>query len=53
MAKVDQHEVEIIKLLQEILNEVYDAEEHTLERLEHKIDKLTDRIERLDKNGSS
>ena len=53
MAKVDQHEVEIINLLQEILDEVYDAEEHTLESLEEKIDRLSEKIERLDKNGSS
>ncbi len=53
LAKVEQHEKEILNLLQQILNEVYDTEEHTLRSLEHKIDKLTDRIERFDTNGSS
>ena len=53
LAKVERHEKEILSLLQQILTEVYDTEEHTLRSLEHKIDKLTDRIERLDTNGSS
>ena len=53
LAKVEQHEKEILNLLQQIINEVYDTEEHTLRSLEHKIDKLTDRIERFDTNGSS
>ena len=53
LAKVERHEKEILNLLQQILDEVYDTEEHTLRSLEYKIDKLTDRIERLDTNGSS
>lgn len=53
LAKVKQHEKEILELLQQILNEVYDTEEHTIESLEQKIDRLSEKIERLEKNGSS
>ena len=50
--KVKQYEKEILELLQQVLHEVYDAEEHTLESLEQKIDRLSEKIERLEKNGS-
>ena len=53
LMKVNQHEKEIIELLQQILNEVYDTEEHTLESLEQKIDRLSEKIERLENNGGS
>ena len=52
LSKVNQHEKEILDLLQKILDEVYDTEEHTLESLEEKIDRLSEKIERLEKNGS-
>ena len=52
LSKVNQHEKEILYLLQKILDEVYDTEEHTLESLEEKIDRLSEKIERLEKNGS-
>ena len=54
--KIAQHQEEILDLLQKILEEVYDTEEHsfkkmehTLESLEKKIDKQTGKIERLEK----
>ena len=52
LSKVQQGKKEIIDLLQKILDEVYDTEEHTLESLEQKIDRLSEKIERLEKNGS-
>ena len=52
LSKVQQGKKEIIDLLQKILDEVYDTEEHTLESLEEKIDRLSEKIERLEKNGS-
>lgn len=58
--KIIKNQEEIIDLLQKILEEVYDTEEHsfkkmehTLESLEKKIDKQTEIIKRLEKNGSS
>ena len=52
--KVNEEQKKIIGLLQEILEEVYNADEHTIKSLEHKIDKLTDSIERMcTDNGSS
>ena len=52
LSKVQQGKKEIIDLLQKILDEVYDTEEHTIESLEEKIDRLSEKIERLEKNGS-
>ena len=52
LSKVQQGKKEIIDLLQKILDEVYDTEEHTLESLEEKIDRLSEKIERLETNGS-
>ena len=52
LSKVQQGKKEIIDLLQKILDEVYDTEEHTIESLEEKIDRLSEIIERLEKNGS-
>ena len=56
ISKITQHQNEILDLLQKILEEVYDTEEHsfkkmehTLESLEKKIDKQTGKIERLEK----
>ena len=58
--KIIKHQEEIFDILQKILEEVYDTEEHsfkkmehTLESLEKKIDKQTEIIKRLEKNGSS
>ena len=53
LSKVQQGKKEIIDLLQKILDEVYDTEEHTLESLEEKIDRLSEKIERLENNGGS
>ena len=54
--KLIKHQEEIFDLLQKILEEVYDTEEHsfkkmehTLESLEKKIDKQTEIIKRLEK----
>lgn len=52
--RVNEEQKKIIGLLQEILEEVYNADEHTIKSLEHKIDKLTDIIERTcTDNGNS
>lgn len=53
LSKVHQDKKEIIELLQKILDEVYDTEEHTIESLEEKIDRLSEKIERLENNGGS
>ena len=53
LSKVQQGKKEIIDLLQKILDEVYDTEEHTLESLEEKNDRLSEKIERLENNGGS
>ena len=53
LSKVQQGKKEIIDLLQKILDEVYDTEEHTLESLEEKSDRLSEKIERLENNGGS
>ena len=42
----------VVGLMQQILDEVYNTDEHTFQSLENKIDKLTAAIERLEKNGS-
>ena len=57
--KIIKHQEEIFDILQKILEEVYDTEEHsfkkmehTLESLEKKIDKQTEIIKSLEKNNS-
>ena len=40
-------------LMQQVLDEVYNSDEHTFQSLENKIDKLTAAVERLEKNGGS
>ena len=54
--KINKHQEKILDLLQKILEEVYDTEEHsfkkmehTLESLEKKINKQTEKTERLEK----
>ena len=53
LLKVIEHEKEIAGLLRQILEEVYNTEEHTLQGLELKIDKLKNTVERMNDNGSS
>ena len=53
LLKVIEHEKEIAGLLRQILEEVYNTEEHTLLGLEIKIDKLKNTVERMNDNGSS
>lgn len=53
LLKVIEHEKEIAGLLRQILEEVYNTEEHTLQGLEVKIDKLKNTVERMNDNGSS
>ena len=53
LSKVDKDLKEVIGLLQQILAEVYNTEEHTLQSLETKIDKLTKAVERIGDDGSS
>lgn len=53
LLKVDKDLKEVIGLLQQILTEVYNTEEHTLQSLETKIDKLTKAVERIGDDGSS
>ena len=57
--KIIKHQEEIFDILQKILEEVYDTEEHsfkkmehTLESLEKKIDKQTEIIKSLEKSNS-
>lgn len=50
LMKVTEHQKEILGLLQNILEEVYNTDEHTLESLEHKIDKL---IKTVETNGGN
>ncbi len=52
LARIDDNQKEVMKLLQQILAEVYNTEEHTFRSLERKIDRLTEKIERLEKYGS-
>lgn len=52
LARIDDNQKEVMKLLQQILAEVYNTEEHTFRSLERKIDMLTEKIERLEKYGS-
>ncbi len=56
IARVEQQEKEIQKLLQKILDELYDTEEHSIEKLEEileglnkKIDRQTQKIEKLER----
>lgn len=53
LAKVDNNQKEVISLLQQILAEVYNADEHNFKSLEIKIDRLTEKIERLENNYGS
>ena len=54
LMKVNEHQKEIIALLQQILEEVYNTEEHTIQSLERKIDKLIKTVEgNSDDNGNS
>ena len=53
LLKVIEHEKEIAGLLLQILEEVYNTEEHTLQGLEVKIDKMKNTVERMNDNGSS
>ena len=52
LARIDDNQKEVMTLLQQILSEVYNTEEHTVKSLEKKIDRLTEKIERLEKYGS-
>ena len=49
LERIDDNQKEIMTILQQILAEVYNTEEHTFKSLERKIDKL---IERFEKYGS-
>ena len=42
----------VVDLLQQILEEVYNTDEHTFQSLEAKIDKLMIAVERLEANGN-
>ena len=53
LLNVIEYEKEIAGLLRQILEEVYNTEEHTLLGLEIKIDKLKNTVERMNYNGSS
>ena len=53
LLNVIEYEKEIAGLLRQILEEVYNTEEHTLQGLEVKIDKLKNTVERMNDNGSS
>lgn len=53
LSKIDKDLKEVIGLLQKILAEVYNTEEHTFQSLEAKIDNLTKAIEGISENGSS
>lgn len=52
LARIDDNQKEVMKLLQHILAEVYNTEEHTFKSLERKIDRLTEKMERFEKYGS-
>ena len=51
LVRIDDNQKEVMTLLQQILAEVYNTEEHTFKSLERKIDRLTEKIERLEKYG--
>ena len=52
LSRIDDNQKEVMTLLQQILAEVYNTEEHTFKSLERKVDRLTEKIERLEKYGS-
>ncbi len=52
LARIDDNQKEVMTILQQILAEVYNTEEHTFKSLERKIDRLTEKIERFEKYGS-
>ena len=53
LIKVGDDLQKVVDLLQQILEEVYNTDEHTFQSLEAKIDKLTIAVERLKENGNS
>ncbi|MDD6489221.1 MAG: plasmid mobilization relaxosome protein MobC [Clostridia bacterium] len=53
LSKVNENLKEVIGLLQQILEEVYNTEEHTFQSLETKIDKLTKAVEGIGDDGNS
>lgn len=53
LARINNNQKEVMSILQQILAEVYNTEEHTFKSLEKKVDRLTEKIERLEKYGSS
>ena len=52
LMKVREELTKVIGLLQQILNEVYNTDDHSFQSLENKIDRLTVAVEEL-KNGNS
>ena len=52
LSELKTREREIIHILEQILDEVYNPEDHTIKRLEAKIDKMTKSLERMNSNGS-
>ena len=52
LMKVREELTKVIGLLQQILNEVYNTDDHSFQSLENKIDRLTAAVEEL-KNGNS
>lgn len=52
LARINNNQKEVMSILQQILAEVYNTEEHTFKSLERKVDRLTEKIERLEKYGS-
>ena len=52
LMKVREELTKVIGLLQQILDEVYNTDDHSFQSLENKIDRLTEAVEEL-KNGSS
>lgn len=53
LMKTKEELKKVVGLMQQILDEVYNTDEHTFQSLENKIDKLSAAVERLEKNGSS
>lgn len=52
LIKVGDDLQKVVDLLQQILEEVYNTDEHTFQSLEAKIDKLMIAVERLEANGN-
>ena len=52
LIKVREELQKVVDLLQQILEEVYNTDEHTFQSLENKIDKLTAAVEGLMNNGN-